>query len=39
VVELTDLGEHDRKEIAEPVHGWRVERALATESRFDAIRT
>ncbi len=34
--ELTDLGEHDLKGIAEPVHAWRVERALATESRFDA---
>src|SRR3984885_10329204 len=36
--ELTDLGEHDLKGIAEPVHGWRVERLLATESRFDASR-
>ncbi len=36
--ELTDLGEHDLKGIAEPVHGWRVERTLATESRFDANR-
>jgi predicted ATPase len=36
--ELTDLGEHDLKGIAEPVHAWRVERALATESRFDAHR-
>ena len=35
---LTDLGEHDLKGIAEPVHAWRVERALATESRFDARR-
>jgi class 3 adenylate cyclase len=35
---LTDLGEHDLKGIAEPVHGWRVERALVTESRFDASR-
>jgi class 3 adenylate cyclase/DNA-binding winged helix-turn-helix (wHTH) protein/tetratricopeptide (TPR) repeat protein len=34
--ELTDLGEHHLKGIAEPVHAWRVERALATESRFDA---
>src|SRR4051794_30997101 len=34
--ELTDLGEHDLKGIAEPVHAWRVERALVTESRFDA---
>ena len=36
--ELTDLGEHDLKGIAEPVHAWRVERALVTESRFDAHR-
>src|SRR5690242_15386120 len=34
--ELTGLGEHDLKGIAEPVHAWRVERALVTESRFDA---
>ena len=36
--ELTDLGEQDLKGIAEPIHAWRVERALATESRFDAHR-
>jgi class 3 adenylate cyclase/tetratricopeptide (TPR) repeat protein len=36
--ELSDLGEHDLKGIAEPVHVWRVERALVTESRFDANR-
>jgi class 3 adenylate cyclase/tetratricopeptide (TPR) repeat protein len=36
--ELTDLGDHDMKGIAEPVHAWRVERALVTESRFDARR-
>jgi class 3 adenylate cyclase/tetratricopeptide (TPR) repeat protein len=36
--ELTDFGEHDLKGIAEPVHAWRVERALVTESRFDANR-
>jgi class 3 adenylate cyclase/tetratricopeptide (TPR) repeat protein len=36
--ELSDLGEHDLKGIAEPVHAWRVEEALATESRFDANR-
>ncbi len=36
--ELSDLGEHDLKGIAEPVHGWRVNRALLTESRFDANR-
>src|SRR3954447_25761371 len=34
--ELTDLGEHDLKGIADPVHAWRVERALTTESRFEA---
>jgi class 3 adenylate cyclase len=38
VFELTDLGEQDLKGIAEPVHAWRVERALVTESRFDANR-
>jgi class 3 adenylate cyclase len=36
--ELTDLGEHDLKGIAEPVQAWRVERASVTESRFDANR-
>jgi hypothetical protein len=36
--ELLDLGERDLKGIAGPVHAWRVERALATESRFDAHR-
>jgi class 3 adenylate cyclase len=36
--ELSDLGECDLKGIAEPVHAWRVERALATDSRFDARR-
>ena len=35
---MTDLGEPDLKGIAEPVHAWRVERALVTESRFDANR-
>jgi class 3 adenylate cyclase len=34
--ELSDLGEQDLKGIAEPIHAWRVERALVTESRFDA---
>jgi class 3 adenylate cyclase len=38
VFELTDLGEHDLKGIAEPVRCWRVERALVTESRFDSNR-
>ena len=32
--ELTDLGEHDLKGIAEPVHVWRVQRALETEKPF-----
>src|SRR3954452_23795474 len=36
--ELSDLGERDLKGIAEPVHSWRVEWALAMESRFDANR-
>ena len=36
--ELTDLGVQDLKGIAEPVHAWRVERALAMDSRFDANR-
>ena len=27
--ELTDLGDHELKGIAEPVYAWRVERALA----------
>ncbi len=35
---LTDLGEHDLKGIAEPVHVWRVERAQIAASRFDARR-
>ncbi len=34
--ELSDLGENDLKGLAEPVHAWRVERALASESRFEA---
>jgi class 3 adenylate cyclase len=38
VFALTDLGAKDLKGIAEPVHAWRVERALVTESRFDANR-
>jgi class 3 adenylate cyclase len=36
--ELTDLGEPNLKGIAGPVHVWRVECALMTESRFDANR-
>src|SRR4051812_22063919 len=34
--DLRDLGEHDLKGIAEPVHTWRVERVAVMESRFDA---
>jgi hypothetical protein len=34
--ELSDLGENDLKGISEPIHAWRVERALVTDSRFDA---
>ena len=34
--DLSDLGEHDLKGIAEPVHAWRVERVAVTDSRFDA---
>src|SRR4051794_1994553 len=34
--ELVDLGEHELKGMAEPVHAWRVERLAVTESRFDA---
>src|SRR5690242_2985038 len=37
--DLSDLGEHELKGIAEPVHAWRVERAAITESRFDAHHT
>src|SRR3954462_2351977 len=37
--DLTDLGEHDLKGVAEPVHAWRVERLAGTESRFDAHHT
>src|SRR3954452_14584462 len=37
--DLNDLGEHDLKGIAEPVHAWRVERLALTESRFDAHHT
>jgi class 3 adenylate cyclase/tetratricopeptide (TPR) repeat protein len=36
--ELTDLGKHDLKGMAEPVHARRVARAVVTESRFDANR-
>src|SRR5690242_18250652 len=36
---LSDLGEHDLKGMAEPVHGWLVERLAVTESRFDAHHT
>jgi class 3 adenylate cyclase/tetratricopeptide (TPR) repeat protein len=34
--DLSDLGEHELKGIAEPVHAWLVEQISATESRFDA---
>src|SRR5690242_245150 len=37
--DLSDLGEHDLKGIAEPVHAWRVEGVAVTESRFDAHHT
>jgi class 3 adenylate cyclase/DNA-binding winged helix-turn-helix (wHTH) protein len=34
--ELSHLGKHDLEGIAQPIHAWRVERALVTESRFEA---
>jgi predicted ATPase len=34
--DLSDLGEHELKGIAEPVHAWRVERLALIDSRFDA---
>src|SRR5690349_20996944 len=34
--DLSDLGEHELKGMAEPVHAWRVERVAVTDSRFDA---
>src|SRR4051812_1043582 len=37
--DLSDLGEHELKGIAEPMHAWRVERVAVTESRFDAHHT
>src|SRR3954465_15068158 len=37
--DLSDLGEHDLKGMAEPVHGWLVQRLALTESRFDAHHT
>ena len=36
--ELADLGEHDLKGIAEPVHAWQVQSALVAEGRFEATR-
>lgn len=36
--ELTDLGDHDLKGVAEPLHCCCVEHALVMESRFDANR-
>jgi class 3 adenylate cyclase len=38
VFDLSDLGEHDLKGIADPVHAWRVEHLAPTDSRFDAHR-
>src|SRR5690242_19795141 len=38
-IDLGDLGEHELKGLAEPVHAWRVERVAATDSRFDAHHT
>lgn len=37
--ECTDLGTHDLKGFAEPVHAWQVIGASAAESRFEALRT
>ena len=34
--ELIDLGENELKGIGEPVHAWRVQRALVTDSRVEA---
>jgi hypothetical protein len=34
--ELSDLGEHDLKGMAEPVHAWQVMAVSAAASRFDA---
>jgi class 3 adenylate cyclase/predicted negative regulator of RcsB-dependent stress response len=34
--ELSDLGEHELKGIAEPVHAWRVMTVSAAASRFEA---
>ena len=36
--ELADLGPRDLKGLADPVRVWRVDRALAAESRFEAAR-
>ena len=36
--ELADLGEHTLKGISEPIHAWRVQRAAASEGRFEATR-
>jgi class 3 adenylate cyclase/DNA-binding winged helix-turn-helix (wHTH) protein len=36
--ELIDLCEHQMAGFGEPIHAWQVERALVTESRFDAHR-
>jgi class 3 adenylate cyclase/tetratricopeptide (TPR) repeat protein len=39
VFHLRDLGRHKVKGIAEPVAAWAVEGVLASESRFEAVRT
>jgi class 3 adenylate cyclase/tetratricopeptide (TPR) repeat protein len=36
---LRDLGRHQVKGITEPIAAWAVEGALASESRFEAVRT
>ncbi len=36
--ELSDLGKHELKGIADPVHAWRVQSASAAEGRFEATR-
>ena len=37
--ELSDLGQHELKGIAEPVEAWGVEGVSASESRFEAVRS
>ncbi len=36
--DLSDLGAHALKGLAEPVRAWRVTRIAATEGRFEAVR-